>query len=33
LPGTSQIRREFGEESEEGDRYEQKPKVGSPQIP
>ena len=32
LPGTSQIRREFGEASEEGDRYERKPKVDSPQI-
>ena len=33
LPGTSRIRREFGEESKEDDRYERKPQIESPQIP
>ena len=32
LPGTSRIRRQFGEASEEDDRYERRPKVESPQI-
>ena len=32
LPGTSRIRREFGEESKEDDRYEQKPQIESLQI-
>ena len=33
MPGTSRIRIEFGEASEEDDRYERKPQIESPQIP